>query len=192
MPTLDLTSLRPKGPKPLELGFLALATLYLVPTLLSPIRGNMLGGVIFYTHEAGHVLFSPFGTFVMIAGGTITQLLVPVAFAAHFVRQGQPFSAAVVLYWLAMSFLQASVYAGDALTLDLPLSGSWESGSEEMAEQGETRHDWRNMLEMLGLLNATYLVSGALRLAGTLVFALGLYAGLLTGGVPVPARFTWR
>ncbi|MEB3329491.1 MAG: hypothetical protein VKQ33_09695 [Candidatus Sericytochromatia bacterium] len=192
MPTLDLTALRPAAPKPLELGFLGLATLYLIPTLLSPGRATVLDGVIFYTHEAGHVLFSPFGTFLTIAGGTITQLLVPVAFVTYFVRQGQPFSAAIVLYWLARSLGHASVYAGDALTLDLPLSGSWESGAEEMAEHGETRHDWRNMLEMLGLLNATYVVSGALRLAGTLVFALGLYAGLLTGGVPVPARFTWR
>lgn len=189
--SLDLS---PLAPPRLETGHAvaaALVALYLAPSVLDLMRPTWLGGIVFYTHEAGHVLFSPFGTFMTIAGGTILQLAVPVAFAVSFVRQGQPFSAAITLFWLAMSLLDAARYAGDAIALEGMLSGSWMTGQEELEEHGETRHDWRNMLEMFGLLAATPLVAGALRAAGTVVFAGALYLSLLTAGVPVPKRLAF-
>lgn len=189
--SLDLSSLRPAdGPDPLKLGFLALLTLYLAGTVFDPSRGSLVSGMLFYTHEAGHMLFRPFGTFLMIAGGSLTQALIPLAFAGHFLRQQQPYSAAVTLFWLALALLDTSVYAGDAIVMEIPLSTTWTSGTEEMAEHGETGHDFNNLLMMLGLLTerGVAVVSGGFRLAGTLVFALGLYLGLLTAGAPLPAR----
>ena len=190
-PGLDLTSLRPAaGPDPLKLGFLALLALYLGGTVLDPTRGTVVNGILFYTHEAGHLLFRPFGEFLTIAGGTITQVLVPLAFTAHFARQRQAFSAAITLLWLALALLGASVYAGDAIAMELPLSTTWTSGTEEMAEHGETGHDFNNLLMMTGMLHerGVALVAGAFRWSGTLVFGLALYLGLLTAGAPVPAR----
>ncbi len=190
-PALDLSKLRPDGLDPAKLALLAVVALYLAGTLLDPERGNLVGGIIFYTHEAGHWVFRPFGTFLGIAGGTLMQLALPVGFTIAFLRQGQPFSAAVTLFWLAMSFLGASLYAGDAIDLERPLSTTWTSGAEELEEYGETGHDWHNMLTMLGLLEPSVVafLAGGLRLAGSLTYALALYGGLLTAGVPLPARF---
>lgn len=189
--SLDLSPLRPPTPGVdwLKAGFAVGAALYLGRSMADPEAGNLLGGIVFYTHEAGHVIFGPFGTFPMFAGGTLMQLLVPVAFAATFLRQGQLYSAAVALLWLALSFADAARYAGDAIALEATLSGSWVSGQEELAEYGETRHDWHNMLDMLGILRATPLVAGVLRLAGWLTFAIAGYLSLLTAGVPLPYRF---
>lgn len=190
-PTLDFAFLVPAGgPDPAKLALLALVALYLAGTVLDPERGNLVGGIIFYTHEAGHWLFRPFGDFLTTAGGTITQLALPVAFAIAFVRQGQPFSAAITLFWLAMAWLASSLYAGDAIALERPLSTTWTSGQEELEAHGETGHDWFNMLSALGLLepHVVSFLAGAQRLAGTLTYALALYLGLLTAGLPVPAR----
>ncbi|MEZ5672313.1 MAG: hypothetical protein R3E08_07960 [Thiotrichaceae bacterium] len=36
-------------------------------------------------HEAGHVLFSPFGRLIQILGGTLGQLLMPTIVMFHFI-----------------------------------------------------------------------------------------------------------
>lgn len=190
-PTLDLTPLAPAGgPDVAKLLLLAGVALYLGGTVVDPERGNLVNGLVFYTHEAGHWLFRPFGAFLTTAGGTIMQLAMPGLFVASFLRQGQPFSAAVCLFWLATSLLGSALYAGDAIALERPLSTTWTSGAEELENFGETGHDWFNMLSALGLLEPRVVsfLAGAQRLAGTLTYAVAIYLGLLTAGVPVPAR----
>ena len=50
-------------------------------------------------HEAGHLLFSPFGSTLGYLGGTILQLLVPMGLVAYFLyRRHEPFSAAICLW----------------------------------------------------------------------------------------------
>lgn len=191
---LDLSGWRPpakEGLDPYKAGFALVASLYVLRSMLNSEAGSLLNGIIFYTHEGGHLIFSPFGLTLTIAGGTLMQLLVPVAFAVSFVRQGSPYSMAIVGYWLAYSFVQASVYAGDAIAMELPLSTTWTSGQEELDEYGETGHDWHNLLVAFGLLHATPFISGLLRWTGYLVFAVASYFCLLTSGVPVPARWRW-
>src|SRR5438309_8047992 len=39
---------------------------------------NFLHLVLLPFHEAGHVIFRPFGTFIMILGGSLGQLLMPI------------------------------------------------------------------------------------------------------------------
>jgi hypothetical protein len=47
-------------------------------------------------HEAGHVIFSPFGEFIMILGGSLGQILMPLIVAWVFVyRELQPYSGAI-------------------------------------------------------------------------------------------------
>ena len=60
-------------------------------------------------HEAGHVLFAPFGEALRIAGGTLGQLLVPLACAVSLQRRGDNFGAAICLAWMSMSGMDASV-----------------------------------------------------------------------------------
>ena len=74
-------------------------------------------------HEAGHVFFAPFGETLRVAGGTLGQLLVPVACGVALHRRGDNFGAAIAAAWLALSLIDASVYAYDAADPVLPLIG---------------------------------------------------------------------
>ena len=108
-------------------------------------------------HEAGHLLFMPFGQFVTIAGGSLFQVIVPAVFAAYFYYHGKYYSCALVLYLVGESLINVSVYAGDAFLMELPLLGGDDS-----------IHDWNWMLDRLGLLNRTREIAGAIRALGTL------------------------
>ena len=133
---------------------------------VDPHRWHFIDGVNLLMHEAGHVIFMPFGEFISIAGGSLFQLIVPAAFAAYFFRRGQSYSAALVLFWLGQSMLNVAVYAGDALALELPLIGGEDS-----------LHDWNYMLDRLGMLKSTGAVGGLIRFCGTVIIvAAGLIA----------------
>lgn len=108
-------------------------------------------------HEAGHILFMPFGQFMTIAGGSLFQVIVPAVFAGYFYYQEKYYSCALVLFLVGESLVNVSVYAGDAVTMALPLLGGDDS-----------IHDWNWMLERLGLLGSTREIAGAIRLLGTL------------------------
>jgi len=74
-------------------------------------------------HEAGHVLFAPFGEVLGVAGGTLGQLLMPLACAIAMHRRADNFGAAICAMWAGMSLMDASVYAYDAYDPVLPLIG---------------------------------------------------------------------
>lgn len=101
-------------------------------------------------HEFGHVLFRPFGQWMMFLGGSLFQCLIPLGLAGVFVfRERQPFSGAVCLWWVGQNLIDLAPYIGDARSMDLPLIGEW---SEEAVEMRYLRHDWHNILEPLNLL----------------------------------------
>jgi hypothetical protein len=52
-------------------------------------------------HEAGDVLFSPFGRFMTVLGGSLFQVLVPAICAAPFAYQHRNWFAAAVCAWWA-------------------------------------------------------------------------------------------
>ena len=52
-------------------------------------------------HEAGHFFFAPFGKFIMFAGGTIMQILVPCILIVHFYMHGYRLGVQVFLFWLS-------------------------------------------------------------------------------------------
>ena len=97
-------------------------------------------------HEAGHVLFIPFGRFMTILGGTLGQILMPIICLGTFlVKTRDPFGAAVALWWTAESLMDIAPYINDARALDLMLIGG-VTGKETDG------HDWNNILTMLSLL----------------------------------------
>ena len=97
-------------------------------------------------HEAGHVLFSPFGRFFMILGGILGQVLMPlVCLGTFLVKTRDPFGAAVALWWMAESLMDLAPYINDARAMDLILLGG-VTGRESGG------HDWNNLLTMLNLL----------------------------------------
>ena len=97
----------------------------------------------------------------MIAGGSLFQVIMPALFVGYFTYHRKYYSASLVLFWVGESILNVSVYAGDAVALQLPLLGGQDS-----------LHDWNYLLSSLNLLSATPQIAGAIRLFGTIVIAL--------------------
>jgi hypothetical protein len=144
-----------------KLIFAGIAGLYFLWCAWNPYEWHLIDGVNLLIHEAGHLFFRPLGEFMMIAGGSLFQVLLPAIFAGYFVRQKNYYSAAMVLFWVGESILNVSVYAGDSLALQLPLLGGQDS-----------IHDWNYMLGQLGMLKSTPKIAGFLRFIGTVVIVL--------------------
>jgi hypothetical protein len=133
------------------------ATIYFLWCAYDPWQWHLIDGVNLVIHEAGHIVFGPFGEFMMIAGGSLFQVIMPALFVGYFVYQRQFYSAALVLFWVGESILNVSVYAADSIALQLPLLG----GSDSM-------HDWNYLLTSLNMLQSTSTVAGIIRALGTL------------------------
>ena len=98
-------------------------------------------------HEAGHVLFMPFGHFMMVLGGTLGQLLIPlIACAALLIKNRDAFGASAALWWFAQSVMDTAPYINDARDLRLTLLG----GGTGQDRPGI--HDWENILLDLNLI----------------------------------------
>lgn len=129
-----------------------------------PYQWHLIDGANLLIHEAGHFFFRPLGEFMMIAGGSLLQVIMPVIFVIYFYRRDDGYSAALVMFWVGESLLNVSVYAGDSIKKQLPLIGGQDS-----------IHDWNYMLVRMGLLSATSQIAGLIRLCGTLVILAGLF-----------------
>src|SRR3954447_10838378 len=122
-------------------------------------------------HEAGHVFFAPFGEALRVAGGTLGQLLVPFACSVALHRRGDNFGAAIAGAWLALSVIDASVYAYDAADPVLPLIGGG-TGADSF-------HDFVFLFERYGQLAHARGWAMLMKVLGT----LGLLASLAWGAV---------
>jgi hypothetical protein len=111
-------------------------------------------------HEAGHIIFSPFGRFMTVLGGSLLQCLVPVIAAVAFIRQEQPFSAAICGWWAGQNLVDLAPYIADARALRMVLLGG-RTGAEVEG------HDWEYILTQLG---ATHLDRGI----GMTAYAIGI------------------
>lgn len=86
-------------------------------------------------HEAGHLLFTPFGEVMHFLGGSLFQVAFPLVFVGSFVLRRDLFSAFLVLLWSGDSLIDVSFYVADAYDQALPLIG------------GE--HDWAYLLGVI-------------------------------------------
>lgn len=147
----------------------ALASCYFLWAVFHPGDWRFVDNFNLVMHEAGHVLFIPFGQFMTIAGGSLFQVLAPFIFVAYFYYQGKNYSAALVLFMAGESIINVSVYAADAVEMRLPLLGGDDS-----------IHDWNWMLDDLGLLGRTREIAGAIRAIGTLAILAACAWSLLS------------
>jgi hypothetical protein len=124
---------------------------------------HFLDGVNLLFHEAGHVFFGLLGETLGMLGGTLGQLVFPIAAAVHFARSGRNFDACVCGLWLGESVLNVGRYLGDAQAMALPLVG------------GEI-HDWNWLLSKLGLLSSCETLARLVHVLGSgiVLAALGL------------------
>ena len=136
---------------------------------------NIFAGITLVVHEAGHVIFSPFGEILEAAGGSIMQVATPVIAALLFLRQHEYFGISVALAWLSMSLGNLAVYIGDARSQDLPLVSM---GS------GDPIHDWHFILGRYAMLGDDHglarctLFLGALALIAAVAWGAWLCAAM--------------
>jgi hypothetical protein len=129
---------------------------------------SIFGALDLGIHEGGHLLFSFLGDFLTTAGGTLTQLAVPIIAGVMFVRQRDYFAVAVAGCWLAMNLYGVATYMADAREMDLPLV---------TVGGGEAGHDWNTMLDTLGLLAWDTKLAGLTRLGAFVTMWSALAAG---------------
>ncbi len=106
-------------------------------------------------HEGGHFFFSWFGNTIMILGGTIGELLVPLLCAIYFFCQRETIGFAFSTYWLFENFPYIGTYMADARSAALPLVGSEES-------------DWTILFGQWGLLAEDQKIGTIMRTLGWL------------------------
>jgi hypothetical protein len=170
------SALPPSLVRPLRWAGVVLLALWAVSVVREPDAWRFIDGVNLLLHEAGHPVFGFFGEFVTALGGTLMQLLFPLAFAVHFRRTRQPFAAAVSLAWLGENFFNVARYAADARAQALPLVGG-----------DGTQHDWAYLLGRLGLLPHDQAVAQTFRGVGALLLLGAVLAALKAAQAPAPA-----
>ena len=160
--------MRPNIPK---LFFAGLLSIYFLWIAWDPMQGSFLDNVDLPIHETGHLLFRPFGEFLMVAGGSLFQVIMPAVFVGYFVWKRQFYSAAIVGLWVGQSILNVWVYAADAVKMQLVLTSGF-TGTEG------SFHDWNYLLDRCGLLNSTDKVAGVIRFFGTAVLVISAMAAV--------------
>ncbi|NCN22717.1 MAG: hypothetical protein GW921_00680 [Gallionella sp.] len=135
-------------------GFAALLILWLAHT--EPHWVYVLDSANLAFHEAGHPLFSVFGDWLTVYGGTLGQLMFPLGVLVSFYRQRATFSCAFAVLWLGENLFNIAVYMADARVQLLPLVGNGE-------------HDWTEIFSRWGVLDWDTGIAGVVRVAGWLL-----------------------
>jgi hypothetical protein len=133
------------------------------------IGGSFLHLVNLVFHEAGHVLFAPFGTFMTSLGGSLMQLIIPVVCGVALLKKPDAFGAAVAAWWTGQSLLDLGPYIADARALQIELLG----GATGAEVEG---HDWEAILTALGWLHRDRQLGMAAHVVGTIVMIASLLA----------------
>jgi len=156
--------------------FLALLALWTARFLRHGLDADVLMGSFLHLvnlpfHEAGHVLFSPFGRFLTVLGGSLLQVAVPlVCSGAFLLKTRDPFAASVTTWWAGQSLTDLAPYVADARALRLPLLGG-RTGAEVEG------HDWEYLLATLGLLDRDVTLGRLTFGLGAIVMAVSLAWG---------------
>ena len=139
----------------------------------SPLYRSWFAGITLAFHEMGHIVFAA-PRMLQVAGGSIMQLLVPLAAALYLLhRQRDYFGFAVGSAWLSFSMWELATYVGDASTEALPLVGFSDN----------PEHDWSTLLTAWGVLNHDTEIATAVRAFAFLAWA---------GSIALGAWLCWR
>jgi len=130
------------------------------------IGSSFLHNVNLPFHEFGHIFFMPFGRFMMILGGSLFQVLMPLGLMCVFMfKQRDNFAASIMLWWCGQNFIDVSPYIDDAQYRMLPLVGG----------RGEESHDWGNLLTMMNALEKTHKVAHTSFNIGVVIILIALF-----------------
>jgi hypothetical protein len=118
-------------------------------------------------HEAGHVIFWPFGEWMTIFGGSLFESLMPLIMAGALLRTNRdPFGASLATWLFGVSLLGTAAYVYDALEPQLILLGG-NTGADGP-------HDWIYLLETMGMLSHSQRLGLAVHAAGVVVMLAAL------------------
>jgi hypothetical protein len=155
---------------------LALA-LYAVMILRADDSWSLLDNVNLPIHETGHLVFGMFGEQITALGGTLFQLLVPLAFATRFAMQRDWHSSSVMVWWAGQNGVNIGRYMADAVVQELPLVGGGE-------------HDWSFLFgEWNVLAHSEKIGHDAAGIGGVIMLAACAWGALLAtrSAAAVPA-----
>jgi hypothetical protein len=136
--------------------------------LRDPEAGGLFAGITFGVHELGHLVFSFFGEFMGVAGGSLNQLLIPIGAGALLYYYNDYFGLSAAGAWLSSSLLDLARYVGDARSFDLDLVGFG----------GDPQHDWAYLLGRFGALQYDTRIANGLRLLALICLLVSLGYGL--------------
>ena len=120
-------------------------------------------------HEVGHTAFGWASYYTVILGGTLLQLIVPLACVLMFIHRGETTAVAATAFWFSENLLYVAVYMGDARRSALPLVGGDES-------------DWTILFTHWGVINQDLTIAawvngiGWIGMLGTIGWLLWMYA----------------
>jgi hypothetical protein len=146
--------------------------------ILSPMDSGYLMGSFWHLvnlpfHEAGHLIFRPFGRFMTSLGGSLNQLIIPLLCMTVFLlKTRDTFAAAFALWWFGENFMDLAPYINDARSLTLPLLGG---------NTGRTSpygfHDWEFILKESGWAHYDHALAHFAHRLGTVLIILALVWG---------------
>ena len=135
------------------------------------IGASFMHDILLPIHEAGHVLFRPFGEFMMVLGGSLFQLALPFGIGIAFiVKNRDNFGAAIGLWWAGVSLVDLSPYIYDALHPQLTLIGGGTGANDGP-------HDWIYLLIKLGQIDNAQRWGAFVHACGGLLMLAGLAWG---------------
>ncbi len=118
-----------------------------------------------FIHETGHLVFKLFGKFMEFLGGSLFQLMIPLAAVFVFAKsslQSMPFT----LYWTGQSLVNISIYIGDAPYRRLHLISR------------NVIHDWYWLLNYTGTMDQADDLARGIHSIGLIVCITGIGIGL--------------
>jgi hypothetical protein len=117
-------------------------------------------------HEAGHLIFRPFGKTLRILGGTIAQVSIPVLFLIYFLKRSDRLGVSFSIFWVGEVFINVSYYISDAQDRALPLIGG---GS----------HDWYTLLSSWNMIHLSQALGKGVFYLGSVIMVFSLVSILL-------------
>lgn len=126
-------------------------------------------------HEAGHILFIPFGRFMTVLGGSLFQVLVPLLVLLVFlIKEHNPFAASIGLWWLGQSLMDIAPYINDARNGQLILLGG------TTGQESSGYHDWETLLTQLNWMHLDHQIADNVdRLGATFMLIAFVWGGFL-------------
>ena len=123
-----------------RVGLTIALAVYGAALLAAQVSWSFIDNINLPVHETGHLVFAAFGDTMQLLGGTVLQLLLPLAIAAYFTAHRDEHAASVAIWWVGQNFMNVSTYMADAQPMSLSLLGGGD-------------HDWSMLFAEWGVLS---------------------------------------